>query len=969
MTPERWQQIDHLLEQALERAPSQRCGFLDEACAGDEELRREVEALLVAHEQAGNLLSSPALEAGPERRATDPSKSLVGQDLSHYRILSLLGQGGMGVVYKARDRQLERHVALKVLPPHLVADRERKKRFAQEAKAASALNHPNIVTIHEIASDHRVDFIVMELVAGKTLDRLIPRQGMRLNEALKLATQMADALTAAHAAGIVHRDFKPSNVMVGENGQVKVLDFGLAKLIHKEHSEEAEDTRTDATRSGPNTEEGTLLGTASYMSPEQAEGMPVDARSDIFSFGSVLYEMVTGKRAFQGDSTLSTMTAILRDDPPPLALVQKEAPPELERIITKALEKDREVRYQTALDLRADLKRLHRKVDSERETHAVRVQADSTESSSHEVFSWKSVALAGALTLLLVAVGVGWYVLRQEGPQLELTQRQLTTNSSETPVTAAAISPDGKYLAFADENGAYLRLIDTGERHSIAVPASLKISHLAWFPDGTKLIASGANGEEKASSLWSVSILGGSLRKLRDEAEIASVSPDGLQIAFVSSAGNEIWLMGSDGAEPREMLTGSGGDRFQCLMWFPNGQRLAYGKKRPGPYALDLESCDLKGGSVTTIFSGLWLNDSCLMSDGRLIYSRAELLNQVQASLWEISMDMRTGKASGKPRRIISSPGISVRGLSASRDAKRLAFLKEISQADIYVGELEENGKRMKVPQRLTFDDRYDFPAAWTPDSKAVIFSSDRNGNFDIFKQVLGQRSAEAIMAGPEGELDPTVSSDGAWILYFALPTPFRRASENPVSLKRAPISGGPSRLVLNERGFSLVHCASRSSNLCIVDQRNGTQLIFFAFDPLQGKGKELARTDLKPGDRNYYWDLSPDGLQIAISTGSAQDRIRVLSLAGGASREVVVHGWDHLSSDSWSADGKGWFVSGQSAGSEALLHVDQDGHAKVLWQQPISYGGLWAIPSPDGRYLAFPASTSTGNAWMIENF
>ena len=354
------------------------------------------------------------------------------------------------------------------------------------------------------------------------------------------------------------------------------------------------------------------MGTASYMSPEQAAGKPVDARSDIFSFGSVLYEMVTGQRAFQGDSTFSTMTAILRDDPPPMALVRNEAAPELERIITKALEKDREVRYQTALDLRADLKRVHRKVDSERQTRSVGTQADSAEP-PRAVFRWKSVALAGALTLLLVAVGVSWYVWRGEEPQRELNQRQLTTNASETPVTAAAISPDGKYLASADESRLHLRLIDTGERHPLTIPASLKTSHVAWFPDGTKLLASGIRANDQIPSLWSVSIFGGPPRKLRDDVAIASVSPDALHIAFVSGNENEIWLAGPNAEEPAKIVTGSKGDRFLCLMWFPQGQRLAYGRNPPGPYALDLESCDLKGGSVTTIVSGLWLNDSCIL--------------------------------------------------------------------------------------------------------------------------------------------------------------------------------------------------------------------------------------------------------------------------------------------------------------------------------------------------------------------
>src|SRR5262245_40572000 len=239
---------------------------------------------------------------------------MTGHRLSHYEILEKLGEGGMGVVYKARDTHLDRFVAIKVLPPARVDDPARKARFVQEAKAASALNHPNIIHIYDISSDGGMDFIAMEFVPGKTLDLLIRRKGMRLNEALKIAVQIADALTRAHAAGIIHRDLKPSNIMVDEHGVVKVLDFGLAKL-----SETAPHGENDATRTlkAP-TEEGTILGTAAYMSPEQAEGMEVDARSDIFAFGSVLYEMVAGQSACRGATKLSTIAAILNHAPSPL---------------------------------------------------------------------------------------------------------------------------------------------------------------------------------------------------------------------------------------------------------------------------------------------------------------------------------------------------------------------------------------------------------------------------------------------------------------------------------------------------------------------------------------------------------------------------------------------------------------------------------------------------------------------------
>jgi TolB-like protein/Tfp pilus assembly protein PilF/predicted Ser/Thr protein kinase len=276
---------------------------------------------------------------------------MMGRTVAHYQILEKLGEGGMGVVYKARDTHLDRFVAMKVLPPEKVADPGRKARFVQEAKAASALNHPNIIVVHDISSDAGVDFIAMEYVSGKTLDQIIPRKGMRLGEALKVAVQVADALARAHSAGIVHRDLKPANVMVDEHGLVKVLDFGLAKLTEVAPLDDGASTRTQR----PQTEEGQIVGTVAYMSPEQAQALPVDARSDVFSFGSLLYEMVTGRRAFQENTKFSTLAAIIKQEPAPVAA---ETPHDLEKIITRCLRKDPDRRFQHMEDLKVALEEL-----------------------------------------------------------------------------------------------------------------------------------------------------------------------------------------------------------------------------------------------------------------------------------------------------------------------------------------------------------------------------------------------------------------------------------------------------------------------------------------------------------------------------------------------------------------------------------------------------------------------------------
>ncbi|HEX2524338.1 MAG TPA: protein kinase, partial [Terriglobia bacterium] len=472
----RWQQVEKICQSALELEENQRAAFLAQACAGDEELRGEVESLLQFDDRRGDrFIEEPALEKAAKMIAQEKPEALVGQQFGSYQILSLLGAGGMGVVYKARDTRLNRSVAIKVLPSDKMSDPERKRRFIQEARAASALNHPNIITLHDIGSESGIDFIVMEYVAGKTLDQRIPRKGMRLSEALKLAIQITDALAKAHSAGIIHRDLKPTNVMVTEDGVVKVLDFGLAKLTEPVTTEGT--TRTQLSE----TEEGMIVGTLSYMSPEQAEGKKVDTRSDIFSFGAVLYEMISGQKAFEGDSKVSTLAAILKQEPKPISQLVSGIPPILEKTINRCLRKDPARRFQHMGDVKVELEDLREQSDS-----------GAVDGAALAVRSiWQPLVWTGA-AIVVAAIATAVWFLQGSGKQLAPPPEVVPLTTDAGFERSPSFSPDGNQVAFSwngekqDNFDIYIKLIGSPKLLQLTTDPAQDISP-AFSPDGRSI--------------------------------------------------------------------------------------------------------------------------------------------------------------------------------------------------------------------------------------------------------------------------------------------------------------------------------------------------------------------------------------------------------------------------------------------------------------------------------------------------
>lgn len=923
---------------------------------------------------------------------------MLGQLISHYRIVSRLGGGGMGVVYEGDDIHLGRRVALKFLPPNVAEEPQALERFRREARTASAIDHPNICTIYEIGDHEGKPFIAMQLLEGQTLKHRLERGRMKLDELLGLAIQIVDGLDAAHAKDIIHRDIKPANILITNRGEAKILDFGLAKLAaNKKRLGEAVGASAMATSDTIEeylTSPGTAMGTVAYMSPEQARGEEVDARTDLFSLGAVLYEMATGRNAFPGDTAAVIFDQILNRAPVSPVSLNPELPTRLEEIINKTLEKDRELRCQTAAELRADLKRLKRDTDSGRSLQSSGVHAAATTAAAARPASsdergkqekrGRWMVFAAIPIALLIVVLAGWYFLRDRGPKPELKQRRLTANPTENPLNAAVLSPDGRYLAYSDTSGVHLKLIETGEIQTFRQPDGLEAGAvwmpMAWFPDGTKILA---NAQQSGShfSVWVVSVLGGSAHEIRDEAMGWAVSPDGTQVAFTSgatmysNAGREIWLMGANGEEPRRFFAGREGDAFTRVSWGPNGQRLAYAKfdltLTGYEYHVSVESRDRQGGNPTTIAKDLDLRDYYWMPDGRLLLSRAEVgSNATDSNLWELNVNPRTGVPSGKPRRITDWGGFSAVNFSSSADGKRLCMLRAAFQSHIFVAQFKSADAALENLRPLNMDQQADMPFAWTPDSKAVISLSDRNGRAGIFKQRLDKEAPETLAIAGETQVGARVSSDGSWLLY-GVGTPETGATKL-AKLMRMRLSGGPTENILEAHGLEYFECARVPVSSCVMAERSRDQkqIVFTGFDPVKGRGEVLGTIPADPA-ASYRFGLSPTGTQMAVVKARVNEgRIRLLALRGGAEQEINVKNWMDLNSLDWAPDGKGLFVTSQSPNGPILLYVDLRGNAHVLWKQKGTFETWsWTIPAADGRHVAILGEAVNSNAWTMEGF
>jgi eukaryotic-like serine/threonine-protein kinase len=695
--------------------------------------------------------------------------------IGHYRIVGPLGAGGMGEVFLAEDVKLGRRVALKVLPPALAADPDRRDRFDREARAVAALNHPNIITIYSVEEQQGILFLTMELVEGRTLAELIPRQGMPIEQWMNVAIPLTDAVGAAHQRGITHRDLKSANVMVTDEGRVKVLDFGLAKL----REEPPLDGVTATMAMAPLTSEGGIIGTVDYMSPEQAQGKPVDPRSDVFSLGILLFEMATGERPFKGDTNLSVLSAILKDTPTSVTDLRQDLPRDVGRILKRCLTKDPEDRYQTAKDLRNDLRSLKDDLDT---GAAARDQTPSqigqTAVPAPAGPRLHSAVLLALGVLAMLALGGAWWYARRPAatvapPFAMINVRPLTNTGS---ASLAAISPDGRYVAHVnsrfDRPSLWIRQVSAAGSVQIVPPTAGDYGGLAFSPDGQAVLYVFSPEGGAIASLFQIPVLGGSPpRKLLEEISTPpAFSPDGKRMAFIRGMANGdqvIVLANADGTGERRLASRAEADAYAQtrVAWSPDGRLIAafageMPKQRTRIVLVDVETGkEQTFGDARFDIPGqlAWLTDPSTLVFDAAEQAGGRFLGNGQ--LWSISYP-------GGTLRRLTNEGAAYSNVAATAGGRTLVAGRDEMRAGLWVAPGGDTARARPITGTSNGMDGAR-GIDWTPDRR-IVYCSATQGSPDIWIANADGSHPTPLTSEAGSEGQPQVLPDGTGIIFIS---------------------------------------------------------------------------------------------------------------------------------------------------------------------------------------------------------
>lgn len=989
MSDRNWERLKEVFHAAVALPVEERARYLNDN-AGDPSFRAAVESLLESHDQKDSFVDQPAFQAAAEM-LVDGLELQPNQIVGHYRIVSLLGEGGMGRVYLAEDTKLHRKVSLKFVSANSIRDQNWLRRFEQEARAASALNHPNILTIHEIVEADGLLSIVAEYIDGLTLRERLEHGPIAVGEALHIAEQIAFALAAAHAEGIVHRDIKPENIMVRRDGIIKILDFGVAKMSEASDVGTAKsggDTEVPI-RSVTTTEPGLIMGTAAYMSPEQVRGLSVDARTDIWSLGSILYEMLAGHNAFEGGSKADVVAAILHREPPRLSLGAHTIAPGLEQIINQALQKDRARRYQTANELLDDIRDIKQRLQFDMELRRTEPNAIGTTAETGflvspvpaaasrlrrgpgSVIVWLSAGLTLAILIALIgfAPGLSSFVRRNRGrvsainPFEKITFTSLTNSGR---IKDAVISRDGNYVVYVEESGGregiFLRQVASPNAVQVVAPNDAESYGPTFSNNGDFVYYVVKERNNSIGVLNKVPVLGGPATKVITDVDgPVSFSPDGRELTFIrgSSTGERALMLAHiDGTEERVLARRGGAEPFSYggPAWSPDGKRIACGAgiNDAGGRSATVVTVDLSNGAITTATSYRWgsIGRISWLPDGAgMIFTATELAAKSSSQLWYLSYP------AGEAHRI-SNDLDDYNGVSLTSDATALVTMQTQTLSSIWVA---PDGSTARA--RQISSSKYDgynglyTRFVWGPDNH-IFYTAMVGDSPAIFSMNPDGSGTKQLTADPGRKTLPSVSRDGRYIVYVS------------------DRDGLPQVWRMNSDGSNEQRLTDGVDDSWPQFTPDGKWVIFQR--SIEGK-RTIWKVAVDGGQPLQLTDhpsvcpvLSPDGQWISCyyrTETKAPWKLSIIPISGGEPVRLfdIPPTVTLLSLVRWTPDGS------------ALAYIDNRGGVSNVWTQPLDGSKptqltdlktdriFWFDWSPDGKQLALTRGTVTSDAVRIQ--
>lgn len=917
----------------------------------------------------------------------------TGDYLGRYKIVRKIGEGGMGEVFLAEDQKLNRQIALKVLSADFASDSDRMLRFIHEAKSASALNHPNIITIYEILDENEPPFIAMEFVEGETLGRRMKLAPLEVHETVDISIQIATALAAAHGANVVHRDIKPDNVILRPDGLIKVLDFGLAKQVERPDEADLE----IQTMQNVHTRPGLVMGTVAYMSPEQARGKQVDSRSDIFSFGAMLYQMVSGRMPFVGENDIDTVGSILHKEPRPLSESARVVPHDLDLVIRKALRKNRDERYQTMRELLADLKEIREDLrlnsagrpsqnghsangnsgselnDLERgmpteQMPAARVHstqelsiAPSTlsgilmsEIKAHPVRSLGFSMLVAAL-LAGAAFGIFRAAETFRNPEsFETMKFEKLTYSGDVASEQAAVSPDGKYFAYvqevAGEESLWVKQTQTDSNVRIIGPTAKRYNGLTFAPDANYVYFTVIE-KEGTSSLYQVPVLGGPTRKIASEAKgPIAFSPDGQSILFVRDE-TQLFCSNADGSNAREIARAGDQNRWLRFSWSPNGKEIAAAYFSAADSNDHLAKVSVSDGSITEIASS-WqrIRGVAWLRDGRLLISGRDPETQL-SQIWMV--DPVTGM-----RRRVTNDLSSYQGLSVTSDGQMIVSTQQNTLSNIW-----KSGPGSKPVRVTTEKGKNDGMSglALTPDGR-ILYTTRIRGNQDIWIVNGDGTGSRQLTFNSGANFSPAVAPGGEFIVFVS-------TRAGAPTLWRMDMDGGDQRQLTSEPGAQTEPDFTPDGRWVLFQLTDPSNVSTIWKVPAEG-GRPVQLTKID----SIHPKVSPDGRYFVCDFGLATPenglKVGIFSMEGGESISsfefpAIVRSRNIR----WTADGR------------SLLYVEGKEQVDNIWSIPVSGGPARQITdftaekifrfdvSPVTGQLVYARGTDTSDAVLITHF